>query len=82
VIERLAGHSPRGSMTATVYMHLFKDAFDGVEEAIDAVFGVNETSMECSVSTDNNRTPVQDANDGLPLAVREPRDPDVSGGVR
>jgi integrase len=77
VIERLMGHSPRGS-TTTIYTHLFKDALDGVEEALDAVFGVNDTSTECSVSTDNNRTPDQDANDGLRATNANPANPQCS----
>jgi integrase len=81
VIERLMGHSPRGS-TATIYTHLFKDAFDGVEEALHAVFGLNDTSMDCSVTTDNDRTPDLDPN-----GETQPVEPDegeavVSGAVR
>jgi integrase len=81
VIERLMGHSPRGS-TTTIYTHLFKDAFDGVEEVLDAVFGVNDTSTDCSVSTDNHRTHGDRENSGGPLDERETGDVAVSGGVR
>jgi integrase len=81
VVERLMGHAPRGS-TTTLYTHLFRDAFDGVEEALDGVFGVNQTSTECSVSTDNDRTPVNDGNGAIPLPMRDSRDVAVSGDVR
>ncbi len=48
VVAVLMGHKRRG--TTSIYTHLFADAFDGVEEALDQVLGgVNETSMACSV---------------------------------
>jgi hypothetical protein len=75
------GHAPRGS-TTTLYTHLFRDSFDGVEEALDGVFGVNETSMECSVTTDNDRTPDSAVNGASPLRKRDSRDVAVFGGVR
>ncbi|MGH2993082.1 MAG: hypothetical protein ACRDL1_06060, partial [Solirubrobacterales bacterium] len=31
--------------TTALYSHLFADAFEGVEEALEAALGVNETSM-------------------------------------
>jgi integrase len=67
VIERLMGHSPRGS-TTTLYTHLFKDALDGVEEALGAVFDVNDTATDCCVTSDNDRTHDLDLNveDQLP----------------
>jgi site-specific recombinase XerC len=37
VIERLMGHAGKG--TTSIYTHLFRDAFDGVEEALDTAFG-------------------------------------------
>jgi integrase len=49
VVERLMGHAAKG--TTSIYTHLFKDAFDGVEEALDAVFGVNPAPTDCSVTT-------------------------------
>jgi hypothetical protein len=49
VIEQLMGHAPRG--ITSIYTHLFHDAFDGVEEALDAAFGVNERSTGVSVTT-------------------------------
>ena len=44
VVERLMGHAAKG--TTSIYTHLFKDAFDGVEEALEAVYGVNGASTE------------------------------------
>jgi integrase len=44
VVEQLMGHTGKG--TTSIYTHLFRDAFDGVEEALAAVFGLNETSMD------------------------------------
>jgi hypothetical protein len=41
------GHKGRG--VTSLYTHLFADAFDGVEEALAAVFGVNQTSTARSV---------------------------------
>jgi integrase len=55
VVERLMGHSGKG--TTSIYTHLFRDAFDGVEEALDAVFGVNEPSMDLVVTTDHSPAP-------------------------
>ena len=52
VVERLMGHAGKG--TTSIYTHLFRDAFDGVEEALDAVFGVNETSTDLRVTTDHS----------------------------
>jgi site-specific recombinase XerD len=51
VIERLMGHA--GTGTTSLYTHLFRDAFDGVEEALDAAFGVNQASTESRVTTDH-----------------------------
>ena len=55
VVEQLMGHAGKG--TTSIYTHLFRDAFDGVEEALDAVVGVgvNEPSMDFTVTTDHNR---------------------------
>jgi integrase len=36
VVEELMGHKRQG--TTALYSHLFKDAYDGVEEALDAAF--------------------------------------------
>jgi integrase len=49
VVEVLMGHRSRG--TTSIYTHLFGDAFEGVEEALDAAFGVNVTSTDGSVTT-------------------------------
>jgi integrase len=49
VVERLMGHKGQG--TTSIYTHLFRDAFDGVEEALDSVFGVNLASTEVAVTT-------------------------------
>jgi integrase len=49
VVEQLMGHAPKG--TTSIYTHLFRDAFDGVEEALDAALGVNRKSMRVAVST-------------------------------
>jgi integrase len=80
VVERLMGHSRRGS-TTTLYTHLFKDAFDGVEEALDGVFGVNRASMDSSVTTDNHRIPDSDQSQEPPLAEQESGEAEVIGGV-
>jgi integrase len=53
VVEQLMGHVRKG--TTSIYTHLFRDAFDGVEEALDAVFGVNQASTECAVTTEHSR---------------------------
>ena len=47
VVERLMGHAGKG--TTSLYTHLFSDAFEGVEAALEAAFGVNETSTARSV---------------------------------
>jgi integrase len=49
VVEQLMGHAQKG--TTSIYTHLFRDAFDGVEEALDAAFGVNQKSTGASVTT-------------------------------
>lgn len=36
--------------------HLFRNAFDGVEEALDAVFGVNVASTACRVTMEDSQT--------------------------
>ena len=41
-VERSALEPGHGR--AALYSHLFGDAFDGVEEALDAALGVNQTS--------------------------------------
>lgn len=48
VVAVLMGHKRPG--TTSIYTHLFADAFDGVEEALDRVLGVNEASMEGGVT--------------------------------
>jgi hypothetical protein len=52
VVAQLMGHKRRG--TTALYSHLFADAFEGVEEALDAVLGgavrVSSTSVNGSVS--------------------------------
>jgi integrase len=55
VVERLMGHAGKG--TTSLYTHLFRDAFDGVEEALDAAFGVNRASTEVAVTTEHQGTP-------------------------
>lgn len=54
VVEQLMGHARRG--TTSIYTHLFKNAFDGVEEALDEVFGVNESSTTIRVTTEHDQT--------------------------
>jgi integrase len=63
VVERLMGHAGKG--TTSLYTHLFADAMEGVEEALHAAFGVNQTSTECSGST----VPDPLAQDGQEIAV-------------
>ncbi|MGI9183639.1 MAG: tyrosine-type recombinase/integrase [Solirubrobacteraceae bacterium] len=53
VVEQLMGHSRKG--TTSIYTHLFKNAFDGVEEALDTVFGVTESSIGRSVTTEHDQ---------------------------
>jgi len=53
VVERLMGHAGKG--TTSLYTHLFRDAFDGVEEALDAAFGINQASTESSGATERSR---------------------------
>lgn len=48
------GHAAKG--TTSIYTHLFRNAFDGVEEALDAVFGVNRTSTKGSVTVEHQET--------------------------
>jgi site-specific recombinase XerC len=55
VVERLMGHAGRGA--TSLYTHLFRDAFDRAEEALDAAFGVNQASMERSVPTEPHGAP-------------------------
>jgi predicted RNase H-like HicB family nuclease len=48
VVEQLMGHARTG--TTSIYTHLFKNAFDGVEEALDGVFAgvaLTETPAPC-----------------------------------
>lgn len=79
MIGSLLGHSPKG--ITSIYTHLFKEAFDGVEEALDTVFGVNEASTDCSVTTDNHRTPVSAQKPERPLAKQDSELQPVSDGV-
>jgi integrase len=55
VVAVLMGHKRAG--TTSIYTHLFADAFEGVEEALDRVLRVNEASMDCSVSTEHDGNP-------------------------
>jgi integrase len=55
VVERLMGHAGKG--TTSLYTHLFRDALDGVEDALDAAFGVNRASTEVSVTTEHHGAP-------------------------
>jgi integrase len=52
VVAGLMGHKRQG--TTSLYTHLFADAFEGVEEALDQVLGVNETSTVRRVTTGKN----------------------------
>jgi hypothetical protein len=55
VVERLMGHAGKG--TTSIYTHLFRDAFDGVEEALGALFGVNGQSTDVMVTTNHSQAP-------------------------
>lgn len=66
VIEQLMGHAAKG--TTSLYTHLFRDAFDGVEEALAAVFAgvsledgvpgcVPGASLDAELRTDHNGRP-------------------------
>lgn len=44
------GHKRTG--ITSLYTHLFSDAFDGVEAALDRVLGVNEASTDSRVTTE------------------------------
>jgi Phage integrase family len=81
VVERLMGHAPRGS-TTVLYTHLFKDAFEGVQEALDAVFCVNDTSTDSNVTNGNHETPEAGLNTGSPIRGRILAPEAVPGGVR
>ena len=74
------GHAPRGS-TTVLYTHLFKDAFEGVEEALDAVFGVNDTSTDRSVTNGNHEKPDPELSAGSPPYRRSLVADTVPGGV-
>jgi hypothetical protein len=54
VVERLMGHAAKG--TTSLYTHLFRDAFERVEEALNAVFGVSEASTDSRVPTETDGT--------------------------
>jgi hypothetical protein len=49
VVAVLMGHKRAG--TTALYSHLFRDAYEGVEEALEAVLGVHETSTVRRVTT-------------------------------
>ncbi|MGH2973381.1 MAG: tyrosine-type recombinase/integrase [Solirubrobacterales bacterium] len=57
VVAVLMGHKRRG--TTSIYTHLFEDAFEGVEEALDAVLGVKEMSTEGVSPSDTGSSPVR-----------------------
>ena len=77
VVERLMRHAGKG--VTSLYTHLFEDAFEGVEEALDAAFGVNEASMDGGVPQvlDGHRSGPSDA----PVALYG-ADPARSRGTR
>jgi integrase len=52
VVEELMGHKRQG--TTSLYSHLFRDAYDGVDEALDRVFGVNQPSTAGSVPAETD----------------------------
>jgi integrase len=52
VVEKLMGHAGKG--TTSIYTHLFRDAFEGVEEALDAGFGGKERARECTVTAEHD----------------------------
>lgn len=54
VIETLMGHRRQG--TTALYTHLLRDAFDGVEEALDQAFGVNQASTAGCVTRGRSDT--------------------------
>jgi integrase len=54
VVAVLMGHKRQG--TTALYSHLFADAFEGIEEALDAALNVNETSMD-GVSAPDTTSP-------------------------
>jgi integrase len=53
VVEQLMGHARKG--TSSLYTHLFADALDGVEEALDAIFGINELSTDRRITTEQHQ---------------------------
>src|SRR5688572_17895614 len=55
LIEIMLGHSPRG--VTALYTHPFKDAYEGVEDALVSVFDVNEASTDGGFTTGNDETP-------------------------
>jgi hypothetical protein len=59
VVAVLMGHK-RPGMTS-IYTHLFSDAFDGVEAALEKVLGVNQTSTERRVTTEHDEHPADTA---------------------
>lgn len=54
VVENLMGHAPSG--TTSIYTHLFHDAFDGVAEALDEAFGVNQASTNRRATEERSGT--------------------------
>jgi hypothetical protein len=59
VVAQLMGHKRQG--TTALYSHLFADAFEGVEEALDAVLGsavrVSQASANGSSSEGHSKNP-------------------------
>jgi len=52
VVAVLMGH--RGRSVTSQYTHLFEDAFEGAEEALHLVLGVNDASTGGSVTEDHS----------------------------
>jgi hypothetical protein len=65
----LMGHKRPG--TTSIYTHLFADAFDGIEETLDAKLGVNQTSMNGRVTTEHreNGTDTESVEDRMDKRV-------------
>jgi integrase len=80
VVAVLMGHKSQG--TTSIYTHLFGDAFEGVEEALDAVLGVNVASTNGRITTENHgnrsngNSPEMPATE--PILARLRVSPDVS----
>jgi Phage integrase family len=76
VVSTLMGHRRQG--TTALYSHLFADAFEGVEEALDAVLGkalrVNEASTNGRVTTERNGNAGGGGSSGNRIAEPIPSD--------